>query len=484
MPCAARSGEQTRPGSESRHRGILPSTVTVMDSTVACLTTWMPRQRWYGAKARDPQLRVVAAWDLPDPFAARGTPRAVVTTLLVADDGADPVVLYQVPVVARPTASVDPDSPHIIGSPDPGTTLIDGAFDPAYTEALLRLVTRGGTGEGERATAHGHPTSAVSDEAPYVGGVLSGEQSNTSIVFRAGEAWMPIIVKVFRQLHAGVNPDIELQTGLATARSPFVPGAIGSVSGEWPHPATGFKVEGSLAFAQEFLPGVEDARRVALAAAEAGEDFTIPARDLGIATAAVHTALAEEFGTVPASEAERELVAASWQRRLDIATIEVPAIADVRAEIEAAYDRALAEEWPDLQRVHGDYHLGQVILVPGRGWVLLDFEGEPMRPMVERRLPDLAARDVAGLLRSFDYIAGSLELEGSSAPGVRAWADAARAAFLAGYASASAVDLDAHRALLAAFELDKAVYEAIYEARNRPAWISIPLDAVRRLAGR
>lgn len=74
MPCAARSGEQTRPGSESRHRGILPSTVTVMDSTVACLTTWMPRQRWYGAKARDPQLRVVAAWDLPDPFAARGTP--------------------------------------------------------------------------------------------------------------------------------------------------------------------------------------------------------------------------------------------------------------------------------------------------------------------------------------------------------------------------------------------------------------------------
>ena len=456
-----------------------------MDSTLACLTTWMPQQRWYGAKAREPELRVVAAWDLPDPHAGNGGAPAVVTTLLVADDGADPVVLYQVPVVARPTASVDADHAHIIGSPEPGTTLIDGAFDPSYTAALLQLVTQGGQGEGERARAQGHPTSTVAADAEYVGRVLSGEQSNTSIVYRAGEGRMPIIAKVFRQLHAGVNPDIELQTGLAEAGSPFVPGAIGSVAGEWPHQTTGFTVEGSLAFAQEFLPGVEDARRVALSAAEIGEDFTTPARDLGIATAAVHTALAEEFGTVPASDAEREIVSSSWRRRLDIATLEVPALADVRAGIEAVYARALAEEWPDLQRVHGDYHLGQVILVPGRGWVLLDFEGEPMRPMVERRLPDLAARDIAGLLRSFDYVAGSLELEQpGAADGVQAWADAARVAFLEGYAAASAIDLDAHRALLDAFEMDKAVYEAIYEARNRPPWISIPLDAVRRLARR
>ena len=456
-----------------------------MESTLACLTSWMPQQRWYAAKGRAPELRVVAAWDLPDPHAARGAARAVVTTLLVADDGADPVVLYQVPVVARATSSVDPASAHIIGSPEPGTTLIDGPFDPSYTAALLHLVTRGGSGEGERARATGHPSASVPADAAYVGAVLSGEQSNTSIVFRGDGDASPIIAKVFRQLHAGTNPDIELQTGLAEAGSAYVPGAIGSVSGAWPHQVTGFRVEGSLAFAQEFLPGVEDARRVALAAAEAGEDFTTPARDLGVATAAVHTLLAETFGTVPATDAEREVVSSSWQRRLDIAVTELPALAEARAAIEAVYARALEIPWPDLQRVHGDYHLGPVILVPNRGWVLLDFEGEPMRPMIERLLPDLATRDVAGLLRSFDYVAGSLELERpDSAAAVNAWAQDARAAFLDGYASASAGDLDAHRALLDAFELDKAVYEAIYEARNRPGWISIPMDAVWRLVGR
>lgn len=455
-----------------------------MDSTLACLTTWMPRQRWYAAKGREPELRVVAAWDLPDPFAGTGAGRAVVTTLLVADEGARPVVLYQVPIVARPTADVGADAAHAIGSPEPGTTLIDGAYDPAYTEALLRLVTRGGDGDGERATARGVPSASVPGDVTYTATVLGGEQSNTSIIYRADGA-TPIISKVFRQLHGGLNPDIELQTALAEAGSPYVPAAIGSVAGSWPDPVTGERVEGSLAFAQEFLPGVEDARRVALQAAEAGEDFTVRARDLGIATAEVHVALASLFGSTAATDAERAALAASWQRRLDLAAVEVPALADVRDAVERVYAAAREVAWPNLQRVHGDYHLGQVILVPGRGWVLLDFEGEPLRPMTERRSPDLAIRDIAGLLRSFDYIADSIALEHpeSSLDAVQAWAQAARLAFLAGYADAAGIELDAHRALLDAFEIDKAVYESIYEARNRPAWISIPLDAVRRLAG-
>ena len=150
--------------------------------------------------------------------------------------------------------------------------------------------------------------------------------------------------------------------------------------------------------------------------------------------------------------------------------------------------------------MHGDYHLGQVLQVPGRGWVLLDFEGEPMRPMGERSAPDLALRDVAGMLRSFDYVEGSLTLARSQTTGLdadargldaqedasddraRAWAVSARTAFLAGYRAGSGAPPEG--ALLDALELDKAVYEAIYEARHRPAWLPIPLAAVARLATR
>ncbi len=141
-----------------------------MDSTLACLAAWMPRQRWYAAKGRPPSLRLVAWWEPP---ATPGTPvdhggaspegdDARVRTFLVADEGALPAVLYQIPVVSRATASVDASPDHIIGSPEPGTTFIDGPFDPAYTAALLSLVTSGGQGGGPRAVATGHPTRTVS----------------------------------------------------------------------------------------------------------------------------------------------------------------------------------------------------------------------------------------------------------------------------------------------------------------------------------
>ncbi len=150
------------------------------------------------------------------------------------------------------------------------------------------------------------------------------------------------------------------------------------------------------------------------------------------------------------------------------------------------YRRALEVEWPPLQRIHGDLHLGQVLQVPGQGWVLLDFEGEPLRPMPERTRHDLSMRDVAGMLRSFDYVAGSIRLDDPerSPDAARAWARDARDAFVAGYAGTTGSDLDPRHPLLAALELDKAVYEAIYEARNRPTWVAIPLRAIARLVER
>jgi maltokinase len=463
-----------------------------MDSTLACLAAWMPRQRWYAAKGRPPSLRLVAWWEPP---ATPGAPvdrggvsqedeGARVRTFLVADEGALPAVLYQIPVVSRATASVDASPDHIIGSPEPGTTFIDGPFDPAYTASLLSLVTSGGEGGGPRAVATGHPTRTVSMDAARTATVLAGEQSNTSLIYRSDDGSMPIICKVFRQLHPGLNPDIELQTALADAGSPHVPLAIGSVEGTWPDLTTADgTVTGSLAFAQEFLPGVEDAWRVALHAAARGEDFRDSAHALGAATAEVHLSLAGLFPTRATQAEDREATAATWLRRLAIAIAEVPAIAERREAIEAVYTRALEVDWPPLQRIHGDYHLGQVLQVPGRGWVLLDFEGEPLRPMSERVRSDLPLRDVAGMLRSFDYVAGSIRLDhpDRSPATVREWARGARSSFVEGYAGTSGAELDVGSALLAALELDKAVYEAIYESRNRPTWVTIPLRAIARL---
>jgi predicted trehalose synthase len=278
-----------------------------------------------------------------------------------------------------------------------------------------------------------------------------------------------------------------LPTALADAGSPHVPRAIGWVEGRWPDPSTAQgSVAGSLASAQEFLPGVEDAWRVALRAAARGEDFREAAFALGTATAHVHVSLAGLFPTRPSLAADRQATSDTWRRRLTTAIAEVPAIAERRDAIEAVYRRALEIEWPRLQRIHGDYHLGQVLHVPGRGWVLVDFEGEPLRPMSERTRSDLGLRDVAGMLRSFDYVSGSIRLDDPerSSGAVRDWARRARQSFIEGYASTSAGDVEALGPLLAALELDKAVYEAIYESRNRPTWVSIPLSAIGRLVER
>jgi predicted trehalose synthase len=458
-----------------------------MDSTLACLAAWMPRQRWYAAKGRPPSLRLLSWWDLTvdpdDPAVAPGGAR--IRTFLVADEGSLPAVLYQIPVVERATETVDADPDHIIGSPAPGTTFIDGPFDPAYAGALLRLIARGGTARGPQTTAIGRAAAVGNAPTEATARVISGEQSNTSLIYEG--VGTPVICKVYRQLHAGLNPDIELQEALARAGSPHVPRPVGSIEGTWPDLATAHgSVRGSLAFAQEYLPGVDDAWRVALLAAAKGEDFRDAARALGTATAHVHVALSQCFPTRKPTAADRDATAATWERRFAIAMAEVPEIAGQRDAATAVYRRALEVPWPPLQRIHGDYHLGQVLHSPDRGWVVVDFEGEPLRPMAERTQPDFALRDVAGMLRSFDYVAGSLRLDHPerSADAVRAWALDARAAFVEGYAATSGNGLDPRHPFLAALELDKAVYEAIYEARNRPTWVAIPLRAISRLVER
>ncbi len=140
---------------------------------MAWLETWMPQQRWYAAKGRTPALRLVAGWDLPDPYAADGETAVRVRTLLVADESAQPATLYQVPVVVRATAPAGVAAEHVIGTSEPGTTLVDGPFDPAYSQALLQLVTRGGgsiridDAVGDAAIARGIPSGSAPVTGAY-----------------------------------------------------------------------------------------------------------------------------------------------------------------------------------------------------------------------------------------------------------------------------------------------------------------------------
>jgi predicted trehalose synthase len=455
-------------------------------TTMECLTDWMRRQRWYGGKGQVPVLRRVGAWELPS-----DEDGVVLRTLLVLDESGSQPLLYQVPITIRSTIPRGWGH-HFIGKVSDDEFVFDGPQDPAYARALLRLIASGASATDAGVAAVGTATAlqVPLEDAEITSKVLSGEQSNTSVVYTvgAGRESQQIICKIFRMLHHGENPDVVLQTAISAAGSPHVPASVGYVTGEWDDAGQpNGRARGHLAFAQEFMPGVEDAWRVALLSASAGDDFTNGAFSLGEATAAVHETLAVALPTRQPSLGDIVKMASLWHSRLAVALAEVPELKEHRAAIEAIYDAAQHDaSWPRLQRIHGDYHLGQVLAVPQRGWVLLDFEGEPLRPMHERDQPDVPLRDVAGMLRSFDYVAGSVAMSAPEETAARAaeWARDARESFLDGYIARSGDDVRAHRLLLDAFEIDKAVYEAVYEKRNRPDWLPIPVTAIARLAAR
>jgi maltokinase len=173
----------------------------------------------------------------------------------------------------------------------------------------------------------------------------------------------------------------------------------------------------------------------------------------------------------------------------------VPELEELAEPLRSAFDQAgeLTDPIP-TQRIHGDLHLGQSLRTP-TGWLLIDFEGEPARPLAERRQPGPALRDVAGMLRSFDYAAyhqlaewgGCAYPSEDSEPGsqlvwrAEEWASRNRNAFCDGYADRSTIDPRNFPVLLRALELHKAVYETLYETRNRPSWLQVPLRSLRRL---
>ncbi len=476
------------------------------------LAAWMPRQRWYPAKGRGVGIRPLGVLPLApadDGVHAdvnggngvdRGSSSSVdsgvdsgvdvsvdVEVLVVGLDSGDRVDVAQVPLTYR-TRPLNGADAHLVGvlGEGPGRRWVyDGPHDPAYVRSLLRSLQ---VVPGADLPASGSSTQ-----------VLSGEQSNTSVIVGAGGPHATI-VKVFRTLHPGPNPDVEVTAALAARGCDRVAAVRGWSCGSWTAPGGG-PVSGHLAVAAEFLGGSQDAWREAVAAAGSGEPLDERARQIGAATAAVHVALADAFGRTTASDQERQRFLDGLRSRVDWALASAPSLDAYRDALRRHRDSIGGlHHLPDLQRVHGDLHLGQVLHSPTRGWVVLDFEGEPLRPLTERTRPDLALRDVAGMLRSFDYAArfsavdepdparnepGTARNEPGSARTQASdrWALAAREAFCAGYSAAGGDDPSRYPELLAALELDKALYEVVYETRNRPRWLGVPLHAVRRLLG-
>ncbi|HEX4058436.1 MAG TPA: phosphotransferase [Galbitalea sp.] len=439
----------------------------------AQLGEWMRRQRWYTSKGATPRLERRGGWSLDSGDAS-------IETVYVLDRQSRGATLYQVPLSRRSTPLVGIEA---IWRDESGY-VYDAPHDPEYARAVLRMLDS----ETVAGDANGHRQPGARSVTIDTSAVLTGEQSNTSIVCVSGDG-RSVILKVFRALHSGDNPDVIVQSAISAAGSSLVPAPLGYLTGEWPdRTESDGRARGHLAFAQDFLSGAEDGWRIALRAADAAEDFAQRARQLGRATAELHSTLAEVFPATATTGEDVARFVAAMRLRADSALAEVPALEPVRARIASTIDALLGLDWPRLQRIHGDYHLGQVLSVPPtfNAWVIIDFEGEPLRPMNERSVEDVALRDVAGMVRSFDYVAGAVAHRAGRATDDRAdaWAQSARLAFLSGYAEGGTGDLLEYPSLLDALELDKALYEAVYEARNRPDWLGIPVAAIQRLIGK
>jgi maltokinase len=444
------------------------------------LTVWLPRQRWFAGKGRPIRdLAVVADTEL-----VAGDPELRHLVLAVSQDGS--VDKYQVLAGVR-TALPDRLRHAMIGRamrPDGGGAVIyDAAHDSDLTKILLSAIAAGK--DAGRLRFRRSPGARINTDLDSL--VLTGEQSNTSLVY--GEE---AILKLFRRLTPGANPDLEVTSALARVGSAHIAQPFGWIEMELDGTAT------TVAILSEYLRTASDGWSLAQTSVrdlyasdgirpeEAGGDFAGEAHRLGAATAEIHRDLADAFGT---SELEPDAVAelaAQMRERLDVACIAVPGLARHADLAQAAFDDLAKLDKPlRVQRVHGDYHLGQVVRTE-TGWIVLDFEGEPATPLAQRRALSSPLRDVAGMLRSFDYAARAQLIghpHGDRLRGAASgWTQRNRTAFCEGYAEACGADPRRDDAALRAFELDKVVYEVMYEASHRPSWLRIPLDSLAAAA--
>jgi trehalose synthase-fused probable maltokinase len=453
------------------------------------LARFLVRQRWFAAKARGVGVRKVLDWAVLEP-------EIPLVLLLLTIDGDR----YYVPVAVA--AGAPPDAAMARRGAE---VVVDAHDDARFGPRLLQAIAAGRTLSGRTGRFGFRSTPGwvfPPDPDARPARRLTGEQSNTSV------ALGDLVLKSLRRPPPGISPELEI-TRFLTTRTAFrqVPRLAGWIEYAGPGEAA------TLAVLQEFVPNEGDGWTHVVSAlagrgGRAGEPDPLvdDVRRLGAITGGLHAALASDAGEAGfrpepigradvarwAGDITRELAAPDLRQRL----ARDPAdLADAVARALAGLD-GLADATVKI-RIHGDYHLGQVLKTPD-GFVVIDFEGEPARSLAERRLKQSALRDVAGMLRSLDYAAhavafGRPEAERASAlAALTAWEERARDAFLAGYGTAlaqSPVPLappsaEALRRACAPFELQKACYELRYEMNNRPDWVAIPLAGISRILGR
>ncbi|MEV8359133.1 phosphotransferase [Microbacterium sp. NPDC076895] len=473
----------------------------------ALLESYLVRTRWFGGKGRPfdvEQVRSVA--EVP---AQHGGPSLTVflVTVVYRDQDAGSEV-YQVPL------SGYDEMEERIGHAYVGAVGTESGplhlYDAVHDREAMRIWLDGfiaaeatGTAQVDRLRFHRVPGGGPLDNS-LVSAPMTGEQSNSSARFDD-----TAIMKLFRKLSPGINPDIEIHEELTRGGSEHIAQLYGWVE---------IDVDGQLlqtAMLQEFLATATDGFELAVASVrtlladpqqrveDSGGDFAGEAARLGEALASVHALMRSRFPAGTRGGDTAAHLAHAMRGRLEEARRSVPGLETHVPQLLRLYDAVAALDGLDVQRVHGDLHLGQTLRT-SHGWRIVDFEGEPGRPFAQRSLPDSPWRDVAGMLRSFDYAAAMIEMswatdadtdEGQAlrAERAREWSARAREYFVAAYVAAiSSVDgsegdpgidlTGPERVLLDAYVADKAVYEVMYEIRNRPTWVSIPLEALERVA--
>ena len=485
------------------------------------LLAFLSRQRWFAAKGATPSAAhvtdaIIAPWG----NGCYALARARVETT----EGAQ---LYQLPVGASSDAAGIPDQAIVArvtlhGEP---ASLYDAVHDPAFRAGLGKALAHGAAIAGARGGRWlAEPTSAkrLAEATSATSIVGSAEQSNTSVVF--GNA---AIYKLFRLLKPGIHPDVEV-TAFLTGRAHFrhTPALLATSSFDHEGERT---VSGML---QEYFPNSSDAWSYALEHGRAyfappiGHEAANPsiadAKRLGEITRDMHEALAcdeqdQAFAPEPIGPERVE----AWARRTQQAVRESMAMLDRRsrstsfpaerlAEATALVRRAehyvgwideivdrVGDDLGEQIRIHGDYHLGQILRTATGDFKIIDFEGEPSRSLAERREKASPLRDVAGMLRSFSYAAATLAMsvERQIDPRTREirsarWERDVRGAFLSGYLRGASADEEPQilpedeqhvRQLIALFETEKAFYELTYELNNRPSWVWIPMRGIAKL---